>query len=174
MAGSRKHHRDTLPVQVWSSYLVYHLMSVSVDEGVAGFNSLLQLLLSLTTKNQDDVDVRSAAAAAVRALSCSAMSLGWEKLHLGTPALLQVCLITWDSSWGPAACYRLVKQATSLVKPLTLLGDVMSLSLGGLQASWAPFTASLSSIFHCCLACICHVKVVEVLPVWLHSTSQAC
>lgn len=89
-------------VQVWSDYLACHFAHSPEPEGTAGMGSLLQLLVALasTTQPSGDADssaiggsVRTAAASAVRALTCSALHLGLgEKLWQGAPLLLQVCV----------------------------------------------------------------------------------
>jgi len=56
--------------------------------------NLLQFLLALATQQHDDTDAArtaaAAAAAGVRALTTAALHLGWDKLYLGYPLLLQV------------------------------------------------------------------------------------
>jgi hypothetical protein len=53
--------------------------------------ALLQLLVGITLQEQpQSSSTRPAAAAAVRALTSAALHLGWDKLYLGTPLLLQV------------------------------------------------------------------------------------
>lgn len=83
------------PVQVWASYLACHFVSGPDTEGSAGMGSLLQLLVSIASQQQEDHSpTRAAAAAAVRALTSAALHLGWDKLYLGTPLLLQVCCMS--------------------------------------------------------------------------------
>jgi hypothetical protein len=53
--------------------------------------SLLQLLVGIAAQQQEEHNpTRVVAAAAVRVLTSSALHLGWNKLHLATPLLLQV------------------------------------------------------------------------------------
>jgi hypothetical protein len=71
--------------------------------------SLLQLLLGIAAQQQEDHSpTRAAAAAAVRVLTSSALHLGWDKLYLGTPLLLQVSQLQPDLGYLPVgfACSK--------------------------------------------------------------------
>ena len=78
--------------QVWASYLAAHFVDGPEEQGSAAMGSLLQLLVGIASQQQLEEHslTRSAAAAAVRALTSAALHLGWDKLYRGTPLLLQV------------------------------------------------------------------------------------
>lgn len=78
--------------QVWASYLAAHFVDGPEEQGSAAMGSLMQLLVGIASQEQLDEHspTRSAAAAAVRALTSAALHLGWQQLYRGTPLLLQV------------------------------------------------------------------------------------
>jgi hypothetical protein len=76
--------------QVWAHHLAYHLTVAQQGQGVDDMGALLQLLVAIASQEQaESSSTRHAAAAAVRALTSAALHLGWDKLYLGSPLLLQ-------------------------------------------------------------------------------------
>jgi hypothetical protein len=94
-------HLSTPYLQVWASYLAAHFVEGPEEQGAAAMGSLLQLLVGIASQQQleEHSPTRSAAAAAVRALTSAALHLGWDKLYRGTPLLLQVCTYTLPPVW---------------------------------------------------------------------------
>lgn len=82
--------------QACSNHLAHHF-SKQGDDGAAGMGGLLRLLVGMTPQAGSEGTSRSAAAAAARALTSAALHLQWDKLYLGAPVLMQVC-VCWRCS----------------------------------------------------------------------------
>jgi hypothetical protein len=89
------------PLQVWAPYLALHFIDGSNEQGTAAMGSLLELLLAVAAQHREEGpnSTRSAAAAAIRALTSAALNLGWDRLVQAVPGLLQVLPLALVHPW---------------------------------------------------------------------------